>query len=319
MKNSIIKKNVVRVAFGLVFGFVISFVAGSGVWAAGDDYVDDFNRYIFANGHAAIIEAGSESGTTRVKCDKNDNGTFETSETVSEGDLSKWSIFGGKKNGNVTNPKITMNSGDVFMIYAGGYACGGGFSNESGFANVTGVAEITVNGGNIKYISGGSDAFYGNAVVNKSIITVNSGTVGSIYANYGGGQPAFNIDGNSYDGDINNVKDVSFKLLGGNIGGVLSTYPSSDDDYTYKITFEKVSSFIISGASVRGYDSNNGIPAPTAADGTTKLYNVILYHELNGSKYTNKKIQYVQLDDGTKYEYKNAYTSNSDGYICLGS
>lgn len=303
--KSIIKKSFVRVAFGLVFGFGLSFAASTGVCAA-DDYVDQVNKHIYANGHATIIEAGSESGTTIVKCDKNDNGTFETGETVSKGDLSNWSIFGGKKNGNVTNTKITMNSGVVDNIYAGGYAQGQDYRYADKIANVTGVAEITINGGKIKHISGGSSSSYGKTEVNKANIVVYTGDIGYIYANYGWAQDAFNLDGVSYSGDTNNVKEVSFKLLGGNIEGVNYTL---DDN----VTCEKVSSFVISGANIWGYASNV-MPIPTSPDGT-KLYQVELKHELNGELYSNKKIDYLQLADGTKYEYKDAYTSNYEARI----
>ena len=249
-KNNNLKKSIIRTLFSLVLGFVLSVAIGNRVWAAGDDYYDDFYKRIFANGHALIIEDGA-SGNTRVKCDKNDNGTYETDETIYEGDMSKCEIFGGKRNGDVINTNITMNGGNVDSIFAGGYVQGIDIYNDPQHANVTGVAEITVNGGKIRNISGGSDVCFGKAVVNKANIKVYAGNIGSIYANYGTAQPQSEY----YVGDTNKVVEISFDIRGGTVHYVIS---KDDPD----VTFGNVSSFIISGASVSAYDVNE-LPRPT--------------------------------------------------------
>ena len=42
VKRDNLKKNAVRIALCLGLGSAVSFAASTGVWAAGDDYYDDF-------------------------------------------------------------------------------------------------------------------------------------------------------------------------------------------------------------------------------------------------------------------------------------
>ena len=299
VKRGNLKKNIVRIALCLGLGSAVSFAASTGVWAADDDYYDVFYKRIFANGHALIIEEGT-SGNTRVKCDKNDNGTYETDETIYEGDMSKCEIFGGKRNGDVINTNITMNGGNVDSIFAGGYASSAYVTNPIGRAYVTGEAKITVNGGSVRYISGGSYASYGKAEVNKAEIVVNGGIVEYIYANYLGGHGEYHSDEVSYEGDTNNVKDVSFSIMGGYVKYVKATGSSA------LATYDNISSFIISGASVDSLASE--IPSPKSPDGK-ELCKIIMDHECDGELYKNKKINYVVLGDNSKYYLNNVYTT----------
>ncbi len=77
--------------------------------------VDSANKKIYANGKAIEILAGTNN-KTKIKYDN----TFVEFNGSNEQDLSEYTIYGGSKTSNVSQSNITMRSGNVKGIVAGG-------------------------------------------------------------------------------------------------------------------------------------------------------------------------------------------------------
>ena len=97
------------------------------------------------------------------------------------------SVFGGGNGGNYNSSKITMKSGTVQNLVAGGL----GYSADKSSTVTT--ANVIINGGTISnaVVGGG----YFNAKVNKSNIQMNGGTALTVQ---GGGMASGKIDGVNY-------------------------------------------------------------------------------------------------------------------------
>lgn len=97
------------------------------------------------------------------------------------------SVFGGGNGGNYNSSKITMKSGTVQNLVAGGL----GYSADKSSTVTT--ANIIINGGTISNAVAGGGYF--NAKVNKSNIQMNGGTALTVQ---GGGMASGKIDGVNY-------------------------------------------------------------------------------------------------------------------------
>lgn len=97
------------------------------------------------------------------------------------------SVFGGGNGGNYNSSKITMKSGTVQNLVAGGL----GYSADKSSTVTT--ANVIINGGTISNAVAGGGYF--NAKVNKSNIQMNGGTALTVQ---GGGMASGKIDGVNY-------------------------------------------------------------------------------------------------------------------------
>ncbi|WP_066460120.1 S-layer homology domain-containing protein [Anaerotruncus rubiinfantis] len=156
-------------------------------------------------------------------------------------------IHGGGYGAKAGNTSVTVSGGTVRCVYGGGYVYdnqegtgdatvnsttvtisgsaevttsvyGGGFTS-SVIAGVTGKATVSINGGTVQNVYGGSYAGTGTATVDSTDVTVSGGTVTTLY---GGG----------YSANVTNSATVS--VSGGTVtnlygGGRLNTNESSDD------------------------------------------------------------------------------------------
>ena len=128
----------------------------------------------FANGTPIIIS--EVDGNTTITWD---GGSQIVPNTVS--------VFGGGNGGNYNSSKITMKSGTVQNLIAGGL----GYSADKSSTVTT--ANIIINGGTISNAVAGGGYF--NAKVNKSNIQMNGGTALTVQ---GGGMASGKIDDVNY-------------------------------------------------------------------------------------------------------------------------
>ena len=128
----------------------------------------------FANGTPIIIS--EVDGNTTITWD---GGSQIVPNTVS--------VFGGGNGGNYESSKITMESGTVQNLVAGGI----GYTADKS-STVTN-ANVIINGGTISNAVAGGGYF--NAKVNESNIQMNSGTALTVQ---GGGMASGKIDGVNY-------------------------------------------------------------------------------------------------------------------------
>lgn len=180
-----------------------------GLWFAGSA--------VYAKGNAIILENGGD-GYTKIKVGSSyvdfSQLTYSNGEKMYDvksddsyaAQLSSASIFGGWQNGGSGNTSITMNGGNVEYIYGG-----------SGDGNVNGNATITIKGGRVQRVIASG---WGGSV-NNCIITVSGGTVSSrIETVHRGvtGDAALVITGGSVANIYKNYTSVSKP------GGELSVY-----------------------------------------------------------------------------------------------
>ncbi|MCD8049036.1 MAG: hypothetical protein LUG52_05440 [Clostridia bacterium] len=149
---------------------------GDGTYSVVDDGVVFNDEEVFMQGHDVVItsQSGKDDDTNLILTYKVDGYEYQvcyTSDTAAR-------IFGGylTPTGTTTNDsyKITLNSGTVGSLRGG----------SKGFTSLDNIsfdsAEIIVNGGAADIIAAG---WYYNQSANKFTVTVNGGTVGTIYGN----------------------------------------------------------------------------------------------------------------------------------------
>ena len=143
-----------------------------------------YNKEISANGIPLILAAGeSDSTKTVIYIDSDSDGTVSEGDTIfkpgdsangtTEGnDLSTYSIYGGTRTRTVNSTSITMTGGKVNKLYGGG----GGLGIVSG-GTVTDMATVKISGGTVVNVFGGG---YSNNTVGSVSITMTGGTVGFV-------------------------------------------------------------------------------------------------------------------------------------------
>ena len=216
------------------------------------------------------------------------------------------SVFGGGNGGNYNSSKITMKSGTVQNLVAGGL----GYSADKSSTVTT--ANIIINGGTISNAVAGGGYF--NAKVNKSNIQMNGGTALTVQ---GGGMASGKIDGVNYsvgtkedsenspsrtenakvtisDGDMSNsyvtaggsngyTGTANVKLTGGKIGvyqtvnrvtgSTIGKFYVGGETEDKSVTgiINKISTLLISG-SIESLDPGTSNGSPITID--NKTYNV---------------------------------------------
>ena len=118
----------------------------------------EYNNSIFANGTAITISAVGE---------KNSKIMYGNIIFVDNFDLSKYAIYGGKKNVSIESSNITIGGGKISTVY------GGGFGEAAATPGNVTTSNITINGGKISNAVYGGGLIY--ATVENSTVTMNGG------------------------------------------------------------------------------------------------------------------------------------------------
>ncbi len=204
--------------FGIMLVFMFSFVGTAAADGNGVEEPTYFSNSLHANGTAIIIVAGTEPGTTTVYVDTNNNEVLDEGEktplvakwgdqstTFENYDMSDWTIYGGRESGALTgNTKITMTGGQVKIIY------GGSSLNISGPGNVIGNTYVTVKGDAIV-----EDVYGGGS--NSNIIG-DSETAGNTFVTIDGGAHITDSVYGGGNGEASVSNSTTVVINGGQIG-----------------------------------------------------------------------------------------------------
>jgi hypothetical protein len=214
---------------------------------------------IYANGVPITIEAGSSSGTSKIKYGDNLYLDLDADSAgiQSEADLSGYDIYGGSGTSLESDTKVTMTGGKVMAIYGGGDSAGASVVNSYviisggetfdvyGGGNFSGASaentSVKINGGTISQVYGGGNYGY---VSGGTSVTVTGGAIGAIYGGSCGssglvkGDTSVTISGGTIDivnggGSAGAVNGNTFVKISGNANVTESDTPDGFSGYVY--------------------------------------------------------------------------------------
>lgn len=210
--------------FGLIN--ILSYAAESPSY---DSTYNNNQGAFFANGTPIVIS----------EIDGNTTITWNSGNQIVPNTVS---VFGGGNGGNYESSQITMESGTVQNLVAGGI----GYTADKSSTVTT--ANVIINGGTISNAVAGGGYF--NAKVNESNIQMKDGTALTVQ---GGGMASGKIDGdmsNSYvtaGGSNGYTGTANVKLTGGKIGVYQTVNRGTLDSATVRVTGSTIGKFYVGG------------------------------------------------------------------------
>ncbi|MBR4859608.1 MAG: hypothetical protein IKU08_10555, partial [Clostridia bacterium] len=239
--------------------------------ASANDKLYFASRAIYLKCNAAVLEAGSKSGYTKIKvdgeyvdfskCVYNDNFMYPLGNSNYEADLSKIAICGALYGSTTGNINITMNGGVVDTLQGGCADPGTLF---------TGNVNITVNGGKVGEIIAARHAVKGNVTV-----TITGGTVSSLRF--------------AYSNDSVIEGDCRLTATGGSIGLL-------NWEYDYRASING-STNLYTTFRINGYESGYATNY-VYIDGSTWKFAGDTVTALNGNTLTIASNQNATVDSG---------------------
>ena len=240
-------------------------------------------KSVYANATPIVIEAGETYGYSKVRYGTNylsfAGSNFKTGANEYEADLSNTEIYGGYSYESSGDTSVTVNGGNIGAIYGGSY-----------ISNLTGNSSIVINGGHVGTVYGSGTSEEHLHTGNVSI-TINGGSVDYIYG-----------------GISNIVGDITYNMTGGSVKhmNVALNNNASYIDGSAGVT--------ISGGTVNGFNNYTSFSNVRTCVPTNLIVTDSAWLK-NCAFYGNKKNNTIYINQENTCEFPRVVVQGSNPYI----